>query len=179
MKLTLREKFVLSKLLDDPEISNTEISKEMDVTTQAVGKIRRRLHKSGIIKGQELVIDYEKLGLGLVVIVLIKIMPKAFKKFSKAKLDKLLQPRNCIQSYGIPKTNVTHIMIYAFRNIDEYDSYFKALLTELGDYIEIKNTYVISPKSIIKSSNKDLFLKTIEEMDKPEKLHQPDILEEE
>lgn len=174
MKLNKNERFTLMLMIKDSTISNADIAKHLKITTQAVGKIRRQLISKEFIKGQELVLDYEKMGLDLFAIALIKIMPKAFKKFKHKELDKLLQPVNVIYSYTIPQTNVTHIIVYVFRNIGEYDSYFKTLQTQLGEFIEIKETYVFSPNSILKSSSKDLFLKILEEYDK-EKLTKPEI----
>ena len=62
------------------------------------------------------------------------------------------------------QTDVTHIIIYAFKNIKEYDNFFKKIYEDFGETVEIKNSYVFSSGSIIKSSSKDIFLKTISEL---------------
>ena len=176
MKLTKNEKFTLRLIMENPNTTNLEIAKKLEITTQAVGKIKKQLIAKRIIKDQEIILDYEKIGLSLFAIALIKIMPKAFKKFKKKDLNKILQPENVIHSFAMPQTNVTHIMIYAFRNIEEYDNYFRALQTELGDFIEIIETYVFSSNSILKSSPKDLFLKVLEEYGKEKELPEPEII---
>ncbi|MCF7861016.1 Lrp/AsnC family transcriptional regulator [Candidatus Woesearchaeota archaeon] len=172
MKLNKNERLTLKLILDDSSISNSDIGRELGITTQAVGKIKKKLKDKGIIKGWELVLDYEKLGLNLFAIALIKVMPIAFKKLELDEFDTLLNSVNVIESYAIPKTNVTHILMYAFKDIAEYDNYFKKLLTQLGDYIEIKNTYVFSSNSILKYSAKDLFISILQEYEKP-KMHEP------
>jgi len=177
MKLNKNEKFTLTLMLKNPNISNTEIANELKITTQAVGKIKKQLISKGFIKEKELVLDYDKLGIKIFTIALIKIMPKAFNKFKAKELDNLLQPVNVINSYAIPQTNVTHIIIYAFRNIEEYENYFKTLQTKLGDLMEIRETYVVSPKSILKSSSKELFLKILEEYGKEKEMPEPEITE--
>jgi DNA-binding Lrp family transcriptional regulator len=172
MKLNKNERLTLKLILKDSSISNSDIGRTLGITVQAVGKIKKNLKDKGIIKGWELVLDYEKMGLNLFAIALIKVMPKAFKKLKLKELNTLLNSVNVIESYAIPKTNVTHIMMYAFKDIAEYDHYFKKLLTQIGDYIEIKNTYVFSSSSILKYSAKNLFFSTLQEYEKP-KMHEP------
>jgi DNA-binding Lrp family transcriptional regulator len=158
MKLTENERFALRLLVEDPLITNKDIAKKLKITSQGVGKIRKQLYKKGIIKSHELRLDYEKLGVNILAIAMIKILPSVFKKFKKNELDKVLKQMNVIRSYAIPETDITHIILYAFRNIKEYDSYFRNILEEFGDYVEIKHTFVLSSGSIIKSSSKDMFL---------------------
>ncbi len=158
MKLTENEQFALRLLVEDPLITNKDIAKKLKITSQGVGRIRKQINDKGIIKNQELSLDYEKLDINIHAIALIKILPSVFKKFKNNQLDKVLKPINAIRSYAIPETDVTHIIIYAFRNIKEYDTYFRNILEEFGDYVEIKHTFVFSSGSIIKSSSKDMFL---------------------
>jgi DNA-binding Lrp family transcriptional regulator len=158
MKLTENEQSALRLLVEDPLITNKDIAKKLKITSQGVGRIRKQINDKGIIKNQELSLDYEKLDINIHAIALIKILPSVFKKFKNNKLDKVLKPVNAIRSYAIPETDTTHIIIYAFRNIKEYDTYFRNILEEFGDYVEIKHIFVLSSGSIIKSSSKDMFL---------------------
>ena len=164
MKLTENERFALRLLVEDPLITNKDIAKKLKITSQGVGKIRKQLYKKGIIKSHELRLDYEKLGVNILAIAMIKILPSVFKKFKKNELDKVLKQMNVIRSYAIPETDITHIILYAFRNIKEYDSYFRNILEEFGDYVEIKHTFVLSSGSIIKSSSKDMFLDVLDKL---------------
>ena len=164
MKLTKNEQFALRLLVEDPLITNKDIAKKLKITSQGVGRIRKQINDKGIIKNQELSLDYEKLDINIHAIALIKILPSVFKKFKNNKLDKVLKPINAIRSYAIPETDITHIIIYAFRNIKEYDTYFRNILEEFGDYVEIKHTFVFSSGSIIKSSSKDMFLDVLGEL---------------
>lgn len=157
-KLTKNEKFVLKLLTEDPSSTNQDISEKLDLTPQGIGKIRKQLFEKKYIRTEELHLDYEKLGIDIHAIAMIKILPSVFKKFKNNELDKVLKPINAIRSYAIPETDITHIIIYAFRNIKEYEAYFRNILEEFGGYVEIKHTFVISSGSIIKSSAKLMFL---------------------
>ena len=164
MKLTKNEKSALTLMVKDPLITNMDIAKKLKMTSQGVGKIRKQLYKKGIIKSHELRLDYEKLGVNILAIAMIKILPSVFKRFKKNELDKVLNQMNVIRSYAIPETDVTHIILYAFRNIKEYDSYFRNILDEFGDYVEIKHTFVLSSGSIIKSSSKLMILDVLDKL---------------
>ncbi|MBS1257673.1 MAG: hypothetical protein MAG551_00718 [Candidatus Scalindua arabica] len=165
MKLNKNEKFVLMLMVKDPLITNKDIAKKLKITSQGVGKIRKQLYKKGIIKNHELGLVYEKLGVNILAIAMIKILPSVFKKFKKNELDKVLKHMNVIRSYAIPETDITNIIIYAFRNIKEYDSYFRNILKDFGDYVEIKHTFVFSSGSKIKSSSKDIFLDVLDKLE--------------
>ncbi|KHE93596.1 MAG: Lrp/AsnC family transcriptional regulator [Candidatus Scalindua rubra] len=158
MKLTKNETFVLKLLVEDPSTTNQDISEKLDITPQGVGKIRKQLFDKGYIRTQELGLDYEKLGINIHAIAMVKILPSVFRKFNNNELDKVLKPINAIRSYAIPETDITHIIIYAFKNIKEYDTYFRNILEEFGDYVEIKHTFVLSSGSVIKSSSTLMFL---------------------
>lgn len=152
-------------MVKNPIITNKDIAKKLKITSQGVGKIRKQLYEKGIIKSQELGLDYEKLGVNILAIAMIKILPSVFKKFKKNELDKVLKHMNVIRSYAIPETDITHMILYAFRDIKEYDIYFRNILDKFGDYVEIKHTFVISSGSKIKSSSKDIFLDVLDKLE--------------
>ncbi len=158
MKLSVNEKLTLRQLVQDPNVTNSNISEALEITAQGVGKIRKQLATKGLIESQELNLNYEKLDINIQVIVLIKILPSAFKKYKKNELDIVIKPANAIMSYAIPATDITHIIIYAFKDIKEYNEHFRNILDKFGDNIEIKNSFVLSSGSVIKSSSKDMFL---------------------
>ncbi len=165
-KLTKNEVFVLKQLVEDPSTTNQDISDKLDLTPQGIGKIRKQLFEKGYIRTQELGLDYEKLGINIHAIAMVKILPSVFKNFKNNELDKVLQPINAIRSYAIPETDITHIIIYAFKDIKEYDTYFRNILEEFGDYVEIKHTFVLSSRSVIKSSSTLMFLDILNNLEK-------------
>jgi len=173
MKLTKNEERTLGLILLKPNIKNQEIADKLSLTSQAIGKIKQNLRKKGILKGYEAILDYEKMGIKLFALSLVKIMPKAFRKYEKEEINKMLQPSNVITLFTIPQTNITHIILYAFRDIAEYDNYFRILQSKLAGLIEIKETYVFSNESFIKNSSVDLFFKILSESGKEKEMPAP------
>ncbi|MHC4269665.1 MAG: winged helix-turn-helix transcriptional regulator [Planctomycetota bacterium] len=96
MKLTNNEVYVLKLMVENPIITNQDISNNLEITSQGVGKIRKQLTEKGFIKDQELRLDYEKLGINIHTIALIKILPSVFNKFKNNESGKVLKPTNSI-----------------------------------------------------------------------------------
>lgn len=164
MKLTKNEQKTLELILGNAKIKNQEIADQLGLTSQAIGKIRGNLRKKNILKGYEAVLDYENMGIRLFALSLVKIMPKAFRKYNKDEINEILQPPNVIALFTVPQTTITHIILYAFRNIAEYDHYFRTLQEKLAGLMEVKESYVFSNNSYIKNSPRDLFFKILTEM---------------
>lgn len=62
MWLTKNEKKILKLLVDNAKLSDTAIGKQLGLTSQAVGRIRKKLEEE-IIKKYSIELDLEKLGL--------------------------------------------------------------------------------------------------------------------
>ncbi len=62
MRLTQNEKKVLKLLVKNAKLSDTTISNKLNISSQAVGKMRRKLEEE-VIKGYTVELDFEKLGI--------------------------------------------------------------------------------------------------------------------
>lgn len=166
-QLTRNEKKVLKFLIENARITDTEIAKKLNITPQAVGKIRKKLENSGIIEGYTAKINYEKIGINVFAIGLFKFVPEVWKELKgkdiEEDINKRIKGEHIIGFYRVPEGDVTHIVIYGFRNLDELDSYFHKLQTERGYISELRKLYILSSKSIKKDSPKDLILKILNE----------------
>ena len=67
--------------------------------------------------------------------------------------------------YRVPGRFVTHVLLCAFRNIKEMDTFMHVIQAQLSDYIEVVESFAFSGDSIIKNSFTDLMLKIIDEGD--------------
>jgi DNA-binding Lrp family transcriptional regulator len=173
MKLTRNDRRTLKFLIENGRVSDADIARELKITPQAVGKIRKKLESEGVIKGYSTVIDYEKLGVNVLAIVLFRFTPEARKTLLTEKdINGRIKGENIINFYRIPEGDVTHIVTYGFRSLEELDHYFHILQTERGHISEIKKLFIFSVKSIRKNSDKELFLKILKEFGR-EKLARP------
>lgn len=172
MKLINSEKGVLKFLIKNGRMSDREISRKLGITSQAVGKIRRKLESEGIIRGYSIDVDYEKLGITVLAIALFKFTQESRKTLKEEDIEERVKGPHIVNFYRIPEGDVTHIVTYGFRSLEELDHYFHILQTERGHISEIKKLYILSAKSMRKNSDRELFLKIIDEMGR-EKLARP------
>jgi DNA-binding Lrp family transcriptional regulator len=171
MKLTNNEKTVLNELIINPKITNKELAERLRISVQGIGKIKKSLNNKGVINRFETILDYEKLGIKCFALTLVKIMPKAFRKHKK-DIKEIFSHPNIILLINVPQTAITNIILFGFRDVTEYSTFFRLLQSRLPGLIEIKDSYVFSNESFTKNSNADLFMKVIEELGK-EKISKP------
>ena len=172
MKLLDNEKRVLRFLIENGRMSDMDISRRLNITSQAVGKIRRKLEAEGIIKRYSTNVDYEKLGIHVLAMAFFKFTQESRKTLKEEDIEERVKGPHIIDFYRVPEGDVTHIVTYGFRNLEELDHYFHILQTERGHISEIKRLYILSARSMRKNSDKELFIKLIDEMGK-EKLARP------
>lgn len=163
MELTRNERQILEFLIKNGRTTDTELSQKLKITPQAVGKIRKKLESRGIIRGYSTIIDHEKLGIKVFAVALFKFIPEVWKTLKDRDVDERISGPNIINFYRVPEGDVTHIVVYGFRSLDELDHYFHVLQTERGHISEIRKLYILSAKSLKKDSPKDLYVKVLKE----------------
>jgi len=167
MQLTRNDRKVLKFLIENGRASDVDIARKLSITSQAVGKIRKKMEKEGYIRGYTTEIDYEKLGIKVFAVVLFKYAPEVWKNIkSDEDIKERIKGPHIIEFYRVPEGDVTHIVVYGFRSLDELDHYFHVLQTERGHISEIRKMFVFSGKSMVKQSPKELFVKVLEEFGK-------------
>jgi len=179
MRLTKNEKLALKLLIKNGRISDTDIARKLKITTQAVGKIRRKLENSGYIKGYSAVADYGKLGINTFALAMIKFTLKGWEDLGELGIEKnLMGNPHIINAFRIPEGDPTHIVLYGFKDIEELDNYFRSLRTKqpTNKHMQTQKVYVFSQHSLIKDTPIDLFHKVIDGMAngkkiKPKQLH--------
>jgi DNA-binding Lrp family transcriptional regulator len=167
--LTKNDRKVLHFLLDNARISDSAIAKKLKISSQAVGKIRKKLEHS-VITSYTANLNYAKLGIQIFAIALAKLTPEGLDKGELEIERKLLDDPNIIHIYRLPNQNTTHIIMYGFRDMNDLDSYFHSpkKKLELHNFIENKEIFTFSHNSLIKSSPSQLFKKIISRFDDEE-----------
>jgi len=164
MKLTKNEKRALKLLIENGRTTDADMARTLSITPQAVGKIRKKLESEEIIKGYTTSIDYEKAGIKIMAIALFKFTAEARKTIlTEQDINQRIKGPHILSFYRVPEGDVTHIVTYGFRSLDELDHYFHILQTERGHISEIIKLFIFSSGSIRKNSDKELLVKVIEE----------------
>lgn len=140
IRLNKNERKVLSILIDNAKITDSEIASKIKISPQGVRKIRKKLEKD-YIKEYRTIIDYEKIGIAVFVIAQIKISNKD-----------LLNSKHIIGAFEINESNITHILILGFNSLEELDEY----KIKISKEAEIQKINVVSKKGLLKNSPVEL-----------------------
>ena len=169
-KLTENERKILKILLDNARITDMEISEQLSISPQAIGKIRKKLEDNGIIKGYSCVLDFEKIGLHTFAFIHVSFTPKMFSEFGGLGIFDKFRKKIRFLFCCIPSNSeVSIICLFGFRNMVEMDSYFKKLKVQFRDYCEIKRIIPFSYDNLLNFNSSEL-LKAIIDGEKMEPL---------
>ena len=113
MWLTKNEKKVLKLLVDNAKLSDTSIANQLNISSQAIGKIRRKLEEE-IIEKYTVELDLKKLGLNLFIVGKAEVGGECRK--SRHEIEKILT--------GVPQT-VEISKLTEGKNVYSFASLFK------------------------------------------------------
>jgi len=163
-KFSENEKAVLKYLIRNGRMQCTEIAAKLGITSQAVGKIKDKLERGGVIRGYHTSIDCSKLGVEVFAIAMFRFKSGIWDKLEEEDIRKRMRGPHLIRVYRIMEGDYTHMVVYGFRSIKEVEHYFHMLQKERGHISELKKLYVLSASSVIKDSPEDLLIKIIDEL---------------
>jgi DNA-binding Lrp family transcriptional regulator len=166
MKFNKNEKRVLKHLLANARATDSAIAKKLRISSQAVGKIRKKL-ESSVIESYSINLNYAKLGIQTFVIALAKLTHDGMDKGELEVEKRLSDDPNVIEVFRLPNQSTTHVILYGFKDMNDLDSFFHSTKKkqELHHYIENRETFTFSHNSRIKSDPRQLFQKVIDEAD--------------
>ena len=165
MWLTKNEKKVLKLLVDNAKLSDTSIANKLNISSQAVGKIRKHLEEN-IIKGYTLEVDLSKLDINVFALSLIKFNSNDEVSLEEIE-DRIKNDGHCtllIRTSG--EGNSSHIICGGFKNLNEFQNLFenKENIKTKIRFIDRKETHLFSTEHILKNSSKELLIRTINEL---------------
>ena len=150
LKLTRHDQQVLRKIIAHAKIPDTEIATSMGISPQAVFKIRQKLENLGIIKGYVPMIDYKKIGINVMVLLVIKVTSKVWDIYSDDKIsERIREIPYVIDAYRISDSDVSHILLMGFRDTEQKDSFLGRIQTKFTREIMLQNVYTFSVDKII------------------------------
>ena len=166
--LTKNDQEVLKSIIQYAKMPDTDIAKKMGLSPQAVFKIRHKLEEKGIIKGYQPILDLKKLGIDVMVMLVIKLTPDVWDKFSDAEIsDKIRKIPYVIHAYRVLESNASHILLMGFRDLAHMDKYLAKMHTKFAREIEIKATYPFATEKIITQSPVGLLYEILDKKEFP------------
>ncbi|MBR9693248.1 Lrp/AsnC family transcriptional regulator [Candidatus Woesearchaeota archaeon] len=123
--LNTNERAVLRHLSRNSRASDSSISKKIGITTQAVGKIRRKLKEQGVIRGYEIELNPYALGLEVFTVATLSI-PSALIDTVKFKKD-MIANKHAIGCGRLLHGSANFLAIFTFTSLEESNKFFTGL----------------------------------------------------
>ena len=165
-KLTENDRVVLKKILDSKKIPDSDIAKIMNLSPQAVFKIRSKLESCGIIKGYMPIIDFKKIGINVMIILIVRLTSKVWKNFSDDQIsERIFKTPNIIEAYRVADEQASHVLIIGFRDTDQKEKYITQIQTKFSEEIQIKEIYTFSVDKIISQNPLGLLHEIVDKKD--------------
>jgi len=165
-KLTKNDKDVLRQIIEHAKIPDSKIASEIGISPQAVFKIREKLENLGIIKGYIPIIDFKKIGIQVLALLIIRIKPEVWNKYSEEEVQiRISKIPYIISAYRVADAKVSHILLIGFSDTQQKENYISEIQIKYANEIEIKETYTFSVDKIITQNPIGLLNEIIDKKD--------------
>src|SRR3989344_3801345 len=165
-KLTENDKDVLRKIIDHSRIPDSKNGEENWNSPQAVFKIRAKLEELGIIKGYTPIIDFKKVGIHVMALLVIRLKPDVWDKYSDDLVsERISKIPYVISAYRVADAQASHILLIGFRDTAQKESYIAQIQIKHRNEIEIKEIYTFSVDKIITQNPIGLLNEIIDKTD--------------
>jgi Lrp/AsnC family leucine-responsive transcriptional regulator len=165
-KLTENDKEVLMKIIEHSKIPDSKIAEDIGISPQAVFKIRNKLEDLGIIKGYTPIIDFKKIGIHVLMLIVIRIKPNVWNRYPDDLVsERISKIPFIISAYRVADAQASHILLIGFRDTTQKENYLSQLQTKHADDLEIKDVFTFSVDKIITQNSIGLLSEMIEKKD--------------
>lgn len=165
-KLTENDKEVLRKIIEHADAADSKIANHIGISPQAVFKIRTKLEQLGIIKGYAPIIDFKKVGIQVLTLLVIRLKPDVWNKYSDDFVsERISKIPYLVSAYRVSDSHASHILLIGFRDTAQKDQFFSQIQTKYTNEIEIKEAYTFSSEKIITQNPISLLNEIIDKKD--------------
>jgi Lrp/AsnC family leucine-responsive transcriptional regulator len=154
MWLTKHEKEVLKILLDNGKESDTSIAEKLNISTQAIGRIRKRLEED-VIKGYSINLDTKMLGLNLIAIIKIRFNNLNPKHLEEVEKEMIKEP-SALQVLKLISGEGNYAIIAGFKDMEELDKTTKEHKKRSVQDYQIEEIISLPLNCLLKNSPKEL-----------------------
>ncbi len=164
MWLTKNEKKVLKLLVDNAKLSDTAIANKLNISSQAIGRIRKKLEEE-IIKRYTLDLDYKKLGINLILLGKMHITNEGGEYIKDVEKELIEVPHN-IGIYRLLEGENCYMFLSAYKSIDHLNELIKSKhkTCKVSPFIKIDEMNNICYDNVLKNTQGPLFHKFIDDL---------------
>jgi len=165
-KLTENDKEVLRKIIEHAKIPDSKIAEDIGISPQAVFKIRSKLEDLGIIKGYTPIIDFKKIGIHVLTLLIIRLKPDVWDRYPDDLVsERITKIPYIISAYRVSDAQASHILLFGFRDTTQKEQYLSFMQTKNANDIEIKEVYTFSVDKVIIQNPMGLLNEIIDKTD--------------
>ena len=165
MWLTKNEKKVLKLLVDNAKLSDTSIANQLNISSQAVGKIRKKLEEE-IIEKYTVKLDLKKLGLNL--FIMGRASVKIEEDISIEEIEERLQNvENNTSIFKLIKGTNEYLFASLYKDIDDLQKFIENehKTQKVAPNIKIEEMQEIPLSNVLKTcSFEGIYKKAIDEL---------------
>jgi len=98
----------------------------------------------------------------------MKLTPEVWDHYTDEEIsERIKKIPYVINAYRVPESNVTHIILMAFRDLEQMDKYLTGIQTRFAREIEIQSIYPFSVDKIITQSTLGLLYEILDKKEFP------------
>lgn len=166
--LTQNEKKTLKLLVGNSKMTDCEIALKLKITSQAVGKIRKKLENQ-VITEYTVKVDYSRLGIKIFTVALAKITPEGRVIGIDKVEEKLVSIPQAVNVYRTSRGSSTHIVLFAFKSLLDHDYFFNSekWQEDLHQYIETLDLHTFHCGGFVKNDPSQIIRQVVSGEDTP------------
>ena len=151
LKLTKNERMFLTTILEDGSKTDAQIARDIDVSKSTAHRIRKELEKREIISEYIPIIDMDKMGVEVFLVLMFQWTEYKNKELTNKMLKELENdPHVIFLGNGEGSEGLTTCVFFGFQNLEEYNTYFKNFRGEYEEYLGKITNLLIPSKEIMK-----------------------------
>ena len=150
-------------LLDNSKLSDTSIANKLNISSQAVGRIRKKLEEE-VIKGYTLELDPMRLGLNLLVMCKVHITDEGAEHGKRKVLEKLKEKSPHVSIYRVFGNGSSYMIKAMFKDLTDFNRFLEKEERQGGifDFIKFDEIFSIPMENVMKSNSKPVLHDAIE-----------------
>ena len=113
-------------------------------------KIRSKLEQLGIIKGYTPIIDFKKIGIHVLALLVVRLTSNVWNRYSDEMVsERISKIPYIIAAYRVADARASHILLIGFRDTQQKEHYLSQIQTKSTSDIELREVYTFSVDKII------------------------------